>query len=70
MKAIEIANRYKKDQAVISRIRHGVQHTDDIDLAFDLGRLTGEKPITFIRPKLQKLALAAHPELGKKIKSA
>ena len=70
MKAIEIANKHHVDETLVSHIRHSRKYTDNIDLAVDIATITGEKPISYIRPKLHTLALAAHPELGRKVKKS
>lgn len=67
MKARDIAKAFELDETAVSHIRHHRRHTDVIDLAFAMGRLTGEKPINFVHKKIRSLALTAHPELGKRV---
>ena len=67
MKAKEIAALHKIDETLVSHIRHHRKFTDNIDLAFDIARITGKKPISYVKPKLHKLALAAHPALNRKV---
>lgn len=67
MKANQIAKNHKVHETLVSHIRSGNKFTDNILLAIDIAKLTGKKPITFIRPRLRELALQAHPELNKKV---
>ena len=69
MKAKDIAALHKIDETVVSHIKHERRFTDNIDLAFDIAKITKQRPIKYIFPKLHKLALAAHPELGRKAKN-
>ena len=48
----------------------GSKFTTIPNLALDLAKLTGKKPIEYFNPnkkQIRKLALAAHPELNKKV---
>lgn len=70
MNPSDITEKFDISESLVSKIKHGKRFTDDIALAIAVSQLSGKSPIKHIRRRVQPLALAAHPELGKKVKSA
>jgi hypothetical protein len=70
MKAIEIAKKYKLHETQISHIRNHGRYTDDLSLAQEIAKITGKKPIIYVKKNIRKIALAAYPYLGEAIKKS
>lgn len=69
MKQIDIAKAHNVSPLFVSFLVRGMRRTTDIALALSVAKFTGEKPIVFLsdRKGFRNLALAAHPELGRKV---
>ncbi len=70
MKIADIATAHKVSPSLVYHVIDGRKKTSILGLAIDVARITGKRPIDHVTDKFQKIALAAHPELGKKVKSA
>lgn len=49
-------------------VKSGERHTTDPDLAIDIARATGKKPIEYISPRVREAYKKAYPKLLKAVK--
>jgi len=66
MKPIEIATKTNVSPMMVSLLKRGKTKTTNIQLAIEVARLTGKKPISFISNRVRSAFLKAYPDLDKK----